>query len=172
MWPVGDDVGLFQESGHTPGTFLLDLLSGFILLYYFMLCSLLFYPIPLFCPILPVCVCRGQGSRLNASPYHFSTPFSESESLTEPKAHQFGYPVYQPVSGIHLPLPTSPLVLRLQVPAASQAFMWFLACKQIPVIAEHKIHLLARFQALGHRRGLDEDVGMCKLSHGDPACPL
>lgn len=33
-WPAGDDIGFSQESGHTLRTFLLDLLSGFILLYF------------------------------------------------------------------------------------------------------------------------------------------
>lgn len=42
VWPVGDDIGLSQESGHTPETFLLDPLSGFVLLYFSMFCSILF----------------------------------------------------------------------------------------------------------------------------------
>lgn len=50
--------------------------------------------------------------------------------------------------------------------------MWFLASKQIPVLAEHTVHLLSHFQAPGHRGAPDEDVGMCKLSHGDPCRPL
>lgn len=41
-WPAGDDIGFSQESGHTPRTFLLDLLSGFILLYFSMFCSIPF----------------------------------------------------------------------------------------------------------------------------------